>query len=242
MKVIAVIPARYGSTRFLGKVLADVCGKTLINRVYDNVMTSKEINKVVVATDSKEVYEHVVSFGGEAVMTDESLKSGTERAAVVVKQYPTYDIIVNVQGDEPVVAMDDVDKAVKVLKQNSEPVMSTLYFPLTEAADIENVNIVKVIKDVNDFAIYFSRFPIPYIRDNKPEALNFYKHIGVYCYKRDFLLKFTNMPTSVLEESEKLEQLRVIENGHKIMLIPASRDTVGVDVKEDLNLLKKYYK
>jgi len=241
MKVLAVIPARYGSKRFKGKVIADLLGKPLLQHVFENVKKCRIIDRVVIATDDIRVKAVAEKFGAEVVMTSKTLTSGTERIIEVAKKNKENSIIVNVQGDEPVLDMKDVSRAIKVLKNNKKIQMATLFCKLEKKADIENPNIVKVIKDKDNFAIYFSRFPIPYIRERSDQKKAcYYKHLGIYCYQKDFLLKFKKLSYSMLEEVEKLEQLRILENGYRIKMVEAKHDSVGVDTKEDLEKVKKH--
>lgn len=230
MKIIAIIPARYGSTRFPGKALVDIKGKTMIQWVYERVKLIEELNDIIVATDDERIYNEVKGFGGNPVMTPSDCTSGTDRIAFVAKNL-VCDLVVNVQGDEPLLEPEMVRAAVSPFYQDDSLQMSTVKKEIINRDDIENPNIVKVITDLKGDALYFSRYPVPYAR-NKVEK--YYKHIGLYVYRRDFLLKYTQIEPTPLEKSESLEQLRVLENGFKIRAVETEYNSIGVDVPEDL--------
>ena len=244
--VTAIIPARYGSTRFEGKPLVDILGKPMIRRVYERVSRSKLVSDVIVATDDRRIYEAVRAFGGQVVMTGSHHVSGTDRVAEVARRLKS-EIILNVQGDEPLIKPSLIDKAVHPLLADKKSVMSTLMTRLRNVDDWLNPNIVKVVTDEEGVALYFSRSPIPFPRDLKIEGFSsafaknrvplpkkFHKHIGVYVYRREFLLKISKMKPTPLEKWERLEQLRVLENGFRIKVVAVNYEPVCVDTPEDL--------
>jgi 3-deoxy-manno-octulosonate cytidylyltransferase (CMP-KDO synthetase) len=246
MKISAVIPARYGSTRFEGKPLADILGKPMIQHVYEGVSQSKLIEEVLVATDDQRIIEVVNSFGGKAEMTSTNHATGTDRVAEVAKKLKS-EIIVNVQGDEPLIKGNIIDKAIHPLLKDGSLPLSTLMVRIDEVRDWLNPHIVKVVVDQKNFALYFSRSPIPFPRDlqigrlesnpfgtNRPLPKRVFKHIGVYVFRRKFLLHFTKMMPTPLEKLEKLEQLRALENGYRIKVTPVDYEPICVDTPEDL--------
>lgn len=237
MKVLGVIPARYGSTRFEGKPLADICGNTMIEWVYKRAIQS-DLDKIVVATDDERIYNEVLRFNGEAVMTSENHNTGTDRIAETAKLYKEYDVIINIQGDEPLIEPVLINNLAKAFK-DVEVLMATLKHKISDEKDIANPNVVKVITDIKDNALYFSRSPIPYNRDKK-NIIDYYRHIGIYGYRRDFLFKYAEMQPTNLEKTESLEQLRVLENGYNIKVIETEFSVKGVDTKEDLLELINY--
>jgi len=245
-KISAIIPARYGSTRFEGKPLADILGKPMIQYVYEGVHQSKLIDEVIIATDDQRILEAVKAFGGKAVMTSPSHFTGTDRVAEVARNIRS-EIIVNVQGDEPLINGNFIDKAIRPLLTNDDLQMSTLMTRIEEVRDWLNPHIVKVVVDQKNLALYFSRSPIPFPRDlqigrlesnpfgtNRPLPKRVFKHVGVYVFRRKFLLHFTKMKPTPLEKLEKLEQLRALENGYPIKVILVSYEPLSVDTPEDL--------
>ncbi|MFZ1323203.1 MAG: 3-deoxy-manno-octulosonate cytidylyltransferase [Ignavibacteria bacterium] len=243
MKVTGVIPARYDSTRFPGKPLIIIKGKSMIRRVYEQSMKCSLLDNVIVATDDKRIYEHVLSFGGKAVMTSKKHKSGTDRINEAVQNIDC-NIVVNIQGDEPYIDPKNIDKAVKPLLSDKKLNVSTLATRIKDISEVTNPNIVKVIFDVNGFAIYFSRGILPFDKSISnslylPASAKFYKHIGLYVYRKKFLKEFAEMKKSYLEETEKLEQLRILENGEKIKVVITNKDSLSVDTPEDLMILDK---
>lgn len=246
MNVIAIIPARYASTRLEGKPLVDIAGKPMIQHVYERAKNARLVNDVIAATDDKRIFEAVKKFGGKAVMTSPAHKSGTDRlaeAAATIK----CDLVVNVQGDEPTIESDMIDEAVRPLLDDAEICMATLKTKITDETELNNLNAVKVVTDKSDFALYFSRLPIPYVRELGQElsaiscqsSATHYKHIGLYVYRKDFLLKFAQMKPTALEDAEKLEQLRVLENGYKIKVMETKFNSIGVDTTEDLERVRR---
>ncbi|MEK7845403.1 MAG: 3-deoxy-manno-octulosonate cytidylyltransferase [Nitrospinota bacterium] len=242
LKIIAIIPARYASTRFPGKPLAIINGKSIIQYVFKAASKASLINRVIVATDDERIFKKVEEFGGEAWMTSSNHISGTDRISEVAKKIDA-DIIVNVQGDEPLIEPEVIDEAVKPLMNNSEIFMATLKTKIITNEELKDPNVVKVVTDRDDFALYFSRFPIPYVRDTASQLpLTHYKHIGLYVYRKDFLIKFSELSPTPLEETEKLEQLRALEHGYKIKVIKTDYDSIGVDTPEDLERVKEILK
>lgn len=237
MKFLGVIPARYSSTRFPGKPLELINGKSMIEWVYKRTIKS-DLDKVIVATDDERIYNEVISFGGEAILTSKEHETGTDRIAEVSTKYPEYEVIINIQGDEPLIEKNMINSLINPFIEDADLKMATLKFKLDNIEDINNPNIVKVITDNNNYAIYFSRSPIPYPRHM--DMGNYYKHIGIYAYEREFLLGYSKLKQTPLEISESLEQLRVLENGYKIKVIETKNKIIGVDTKEDLEKLVEY--
>lgn len=226
-----VIPARFAATRLPGKPLRVIAGKTMIQHVYEKAIGVKEADFAIVATDHQGIYDTVKNFGGQAIMTSPHHQTGTDRIAEVAKQIKC-DIIVNVQGDEPLIKPETIALCAKPLLQDSKEVMSTLKHKLFNKNDIQNPNFVKVIADKNDYAIYFSRYAIPFARNEI--GFQYYKHIGIYAYRKEFLLHYAQMPQTPLEKTESLEQLRAIENGYRIKILETEDIPVGIDTEEDL--------
>lgn len=239
MKFLGVIPARYASTRLEAKPLKDIDGHTMIEWVYKRAKESK-LDKVVVATDDIRIYNSVIEFGGEAVLTREDHQNGTSRIAEVCEKISDYDVIINVQGDEPLIEPDMINSLIDAFNNEQDLIMATLKHRLTEMKDIENPNVVKVVADKNDYAIYFSRSIIPYPRN--VNINNYFKHVGIYGYKSIFVKEYAKMEPTPLENSESLEQLRVLENGYKIKVIETPFEIVGVDTAEDLEKVRKIVK
>ncbi|WP_079478042.1 3-deoxy-manno-octulosonate cytidylyltransferase [Halobacillus salinus] len=235
MKVVGVIPARYNSSRFPGKPLADILRKPMIQHVFERVSASEKLDKVVVATDHEEIQQTVLDFGGDVVMTREDHETGSDRMAEVVSKIEG-DIFVNVQGDEPLIHTGTIDKIVETALDNPESVV-TAKTPLKDMEDVQDPNVVKVVADQKDSAIYFSRSPIPYNRSKEP--IKYYKHLGIYSYPRDVITKFVDLPESTLERAEVLEQLRLLDNGYTVKVIETSYDAVGVDTPEDIDKVEK---
>ncbi len=235
MKVLGVIPARFASSRLPGKPLADLCGKPLIQRVYENALKCSEIDKLIVATDDERIVQCVNDFGGNSEMTPSELPSGTDRVAFVAKQY-NYDIVVNIQGDEPFLESNVIGGAINTLVQNKNYNISTAAKVGLNEYELNSPNDVKVILNKYNEAIYFSRQNIPFIRDveNNNIKTPALKHIGLYVFRYSFLMEFIKMKPTTLEKLEKLEQLRIIENGHKIYVEKTYKDSFGIDTPEDL--------
>lgn len=231
MKIGCVIPARFGSTRLPGKPLADIAGKPMIQRVYERVTNAKKPEVFIVATDDQRVYDAVQSFGGTVVMTDANHPTGTDRLAEVAQQYTDLDVIINVQGDEPMIDANLIDQLAELFESDDVLQMATVATPLLEE-EYDEPSAVKVILNKRNDAMYFSRSLIPYPRHdfvNTP-----LKHIGIYAYRRQFLLDYAKMEPTAAEQTESLEQLRALENGFAIRVITTNKRFVGVDTPEDL--------
>jgi len=245
MTFTGIIPARYASTRFPGKPLADIGGKTMIQRVYEQA--SKQLEYVIVATDDERIEKAVKAFGGKVAMTSEHHRSGTDRCAEVVEIIQKSgqvipDVVINIQGDEPFIQPAQIAKLMECFSAPGTEI-ATLVKLIDEGEDILNPNKPKVILNLNSEAIYFSRSPIPYLRNcNSEEWVKnhaFYKHIGMYAYRTDILRKLTKLAPSSLEIAESLEQLRWIENGYKIKVAITQEETIGIDTPEDLEAIKR---
>ena len=237
MKVLGVIPARYGSTRLPGKALVDICGQTMIQRVYQRAAKASCLDGLIVATDDERILNEVRRFGGCAVMTSVHHRTGTDRIAEAVSKMEA-DIVVNVQGDEPLLDPRCIDQVVAPLIEDPTLPMSTLRTPLTNPEDVQDPNFVKVVVDKNEYALYFSRYPIPYVRSAELAAPH-YLHIGLYAYRRDFLLTYASLPSTPLERSEALEQLRALEHGYRIKVPLTEWDSISVDTPEDLERVRR---
>lgn len=237
MKFLGIIPARYASSRFPGKPLIDIEGKTMIQRVYEQVKKSTKLNEVVVATDDQRIAQTVLSFGGKVVMTAEHHQSGTDRCAEVITDIEGYDVAINIQGDEPFIDPAQIDLLAHCFEDTTTQI-ATLVKEITAEEELFNVNIPKVVRNSKGEAIYFSRQTIPFLRavenDQWLQKQTFYKHIGIYAYQVDTLKALTQLPISMLEEAEALEQLRWLENGYTIQTAITMHETVAVDTKEDL--------
>jgi 3-deoxy-manno-octulosonate cytidylyltransferase (CMP-KDO synthetase) len=240
VKVVGVIPARYASTRFPGKPLADINGKPMIQHVYESAARSKLLSRIIVATDDKRIYNAVMKFWGEAVMTSSKHKSGTDRIAeaVKLKGISDADIIVNIQGDEPFIDYRNIDKAITPMLKDKELNVVTLASKIDDIREIKDPNTVKVVFDKEKFAIDFSRTVKPYNQDKK--KANFYKHIGLYVYRKSYLMKFIKLKPSKRELHEKLEQLRILDNKDDIKVVLTRLHSQSVDTKEDLKKLKSH--
>ena len=239
-KVVGVIPARYSSTRFEAKVLADIMGKPMLQWVWERAKQVKILDELIIACDDERVAEVAKSFGAQVAMTAKGHASGTDRIAEVVNPLDV-DVVVNIQGDEPLVHPTMIDSVARAILYDKEISVATLIRKITDPNDINDPHVVKVVKDKNDFALYFSRAPIPFhARNSDITEPVYYKHIGLYGYSKDFLFTFKNMDSSNLERTEKLEQLRVLEDGYKIKVIETKFDTIGVDTPQDLEKLKEY--
>ena len=243
--ILGIIPARYASTRFPAKPLADLGGKSMIQRVYEQVKKSKLVAEVVVATDHAEIFNHVKKFGGNVCMTRESHASGTDRCfEVLTQQKKEFSYVINIQGDEPFIQPEQIDLLAKLLDGNAE--IATLVKKIEDQEHLFNPNVVKAVVSKNKDAIYFSRSPIPHIRNTKENEWllkhTFFKHIGMYAYRRDILKQITGLPISSLEKAESLEQLRWLENGFKISVAETQTETIGIDTPEDLQKALAYLK
>lgn len=232
MKVLCVIPARYASTRLPGKPLVLVAGKPMIQQVYLRACEAKLPDDVIIATDDARVMAAVENFGGKAIMTSPDHPSGTDRLAEVALNFPDVDVIVNVQGDEPMIPPEVIDRLAQAFENEAELKMATMKVLMPEA-DYDNPAAVKVVTDNNGYALYFSRSLLPYPR-NKTAQYKVYKHVGIYAYRRDFLLQYAALAPTTLEKIESLEQLRALENGYKIKVLESDFQGIGVDTPEDL--------
>ncbi len=233
MSVCAIIPARYASTRFPGKPLADILGKPMIQHVFERTRQASTVDRVLVATDDERIRATVAGFGGEVVMTRAEHPTGTDRLAEVAAAIDAA-LVVNVQGDEPLIDPLMIDQAVAPLLADPTIAMGTLKSRIVDEEDYRNPNVVKVVTDRNGFALYFSRASIPFLRDAEAADALFYKHVGLYVYRRELLLRYPGMPETSLEKAEKLEQLRALEHGHRIFVAETDRQSIGVDVPGDL--------
>ena len=233
---VGIIPVRYESSRFRGKVLADIGGKPMIQHVWEKAQKAALLDDLIVAVDDERVMNAVRSFGGKAVLTSTKHRSGTDRINEAVKKIET-DVVINIQSDEPMLEPAMIDALITALSDDENLAMVTLRKRIHDAAQIQDPNIVKVVVDNNDYAIYFSRSPVPYNRSASTAAI-VYKHIGLYGYRKSFLSVFSNLPVSLLENIEGLEQLRALENGYKIKALETQNDTIGVDTPEDLEKVR----
>ena len=240
MNVACIIPARYASTRLPGKPLLDIAGKPMIQRVVERVRQARRPSRVIVATDDQRIAEVVRSFGGEAQMTSAAHPTGTDRLAEVAATLPDMDLILNIQGDEPLIPPSAIDELAGAFDGAPELQMGTLMTPLTES-EYDNPAAVKVVTSLDGHALYFSRSLIPYPRNRGPEWRCF-KHLGVYAYRRDFLLRFAALPPSPLEVTESLEQLRALENGYRIRVIETPFRSIGVDTPADLEEVRELFR
>jgi len=239
MKIIAVIPARYASTRFPAKLMQDLGGKTVILRTYEAAITTKLFDDVFVVTDSDIIFDEIVSNGGKAIKSIKEHESGSDRIAEAVQNLDV-DIVVNIQGDEPFIDMDPLEKVIQVFKEDTarQVDLASVMREITNEADINNPNNVKVVVAQNGFALYFSRSVIPYPRE-KNVGVRYFQHIGIYAFRKQALLDFYSLPMKSLEASEKLEQLRYLEFGKRIKMVETTDVGIGIDTPEDLEKARK---
>tara|TARA_B100001123_G_scaffold216720_2_gene244683 strand:+ start:10394 stop:11200 length:807 start_codon:yes stop_codon:yes gene_type:complete len=237
---VIVIPARYDSSRLPGKPLAEISGRPMIEHVYRRAASASGAASVLVATDDKRIQDAVVAFGGKAQLTESSHRNGMERLAEVAEGL-SCDLVVNVQGDEPLLDPSTIEIALRPFSHDSSLCMSSLRTPLKETTQINDRNIVKVVVDQNDFALYFSRSAIPGLHDlhGSKCTTTVNKHVGLYVYRRDFLIRLAGMPPTPLEESEQLEQLRALEHGYRIKVLETAHNPIGVDTAEDLETVRQ---
>jgi len=235
MKTIAIIPARYHSTRLPAKLMQDLGGKTVILTTYQAVEQSKIFDEICVATDSEIIYQEIISNGGNAVMSKKNHESGSDRIAEASQQSDA-EIVVNIQGDEPFIDSDSLKKLIEIFKNDpqNDIQVASLMTEITDFETINNPNNVKVVVDSENIALYFSRSPIPFVRD-KNDSATFYKHIGVYAFRKNALQEFTLLSIKPLENAEKLEQLRYLEYGKKIKMVVTNHQGIGIDTQEDLD-------
>ncbi len=239
MQAIGVIPARWGSTRFAGKVLADINGKPMIEHVWQRCRQSRLLDQVIIACDDQRIVKAAEKFGAKAILTLRDHSSGTDRIAEAVANVKAT-IVVNIQGDEPLIHHSIIDALVKALNKDTACLMATVIKTIQIKDELENPNVVKVVIDSQDNALYFSRSVIPCDRDKAGiQKVKYYKHLGIYAYRKNFLMTFRDMPKSRLEQAEQLEQLRALEAGVKIKTVLTDIETVGVDTPEDLARVAK---
>jgi 3-deoxy-manno-octulosonate cytidylyltransferase (CMP-KDO synthetase) len=233
MKTIGVIPARLASVRFPAKVLAKIDGKPLIRHVWEKACLCKELDAVLIACDHQDVYQSARDFKAQVVMTDPHHASGSDRIAEAIKDLDV-DIAVNIQGDEPFIDPRTIDALAVLLKQDPKASMGTVIKAITNQEDAANPNVVKCVIDARGYALYFSRSPIPYYRNQAPDQMKRYKHLGLYAYRKDFLMQYKDWPKGILESAEELEQLRVLEHGFKIKTTLTDYESIAVDTPQDL--------
>ncbi|MGI9160246.1 MAG: 3-deoxy-manno-octulosonate cytidylyltransferase [Saprospiraceae bacterium] len=242
--ILAVIPARYASTRFPGKPLADLAGKSMIRRVYEQTARCALADRIVVATDDDRIAEHVRAFGGEVMLTRAEHPSGTDRCAEVARAFPQAEMVLNIQGDEPFIQPEQITLLARTLLDAPDFQIATLVKPLAALADLDNPNVVKAVFAPAGGALYFSRFPIPYLRNCTPEARlghhTYYKHLGIYAFRRATLLELAGCAQTPLERAESLEQLRWLETGYRIAVGITTQESLGIDSPEDLEKARAF--
>jgi len=242
MKILGIIPARFASSRFPGKPLADIGGKSMIHRVYEQAKKCLHLTEVIVATDDTRIYDHVLNFGGAVIMTSSDHQSGTDRCAEVALQHLQYNVIINIQGDEPFIDPEQITKLAMCFNEPNTQIATLIKKVITEQ-ELFNTNSPKVVINKLSEAIYFSRSPLPHIRGQEHQDwlshYTYFKHIGIYGYHADVLQQITKLPVSSLEKAESLEQLRWIENGYRIKVAETELETHAVDTPQDLELLLK---
>jgi 3-deoxy-manno-octulosonate cytidylyltransferase (CMP-KDO synthetase) len=238
-QVVVVIPSRYAATRLPGKPLVNLAGKPMVQRVYEQAKLAQTVHRVLVATDDQRIVDAVLAFGGEARMTRSDHRTGTERIAEVAA-HEAGDVFVNVQGDEPLIDPVAVDTAVAALLEDPPAQIATVATPIRHVPDIMDPNVVKTVVDFDSNALYFSRAPIPWVRDTPQKVhVKYWKHLGLYVFQRDALLEYPTLPQGELEKIEQLEQLRWLENGWKIRVTEVEHDAVSVDAPEDVTRVEK---
>lgn len=244
--IIGVIPARFASTRLMGKPLADIGGKPMLQHTWESAMKSKLLNDVVIAVDDEKVAQVAKGFGAKVYITPKNISTGSDRIAYVIRNIPSADIVVNIQGDEPFIKGRMIDQAIEPLLFDGSVNVSTLAKRIENPDELKTPSIPKVVFDYNNFAMYFSRSPIPYVRDAKTnidriQKCEIYKHIGLYVYKKESLFRFTELKPTDLEQAEKLEQLRMLEHGFKIKIVVTEYESLSVDTPDDLERARLYY-
>lgn len=247
MTAIGIIPARFASTRFPAKVLAKIGDKPMIEHVWERAMQCQQLDDVVIACDHADVFKTASRFGAKAMMTNPNHASGSDRIAQAVRDLE-FDIVVNIQGDEPFVDPPTIDSLTMLLKNDAQCQMGTVIKEITDEKDFQNPNVVKCVIDMKGYALYFSRSPIPYNRNAsrgepavRPYGLKQYKHLGLYAYRKDFLLQYKDWPKSMLEVAEQLEQLRVLEKGYRIKTVVTTADSMAVDTADDLKKAEQWF-
>lgn len=239
IKAIGVIPSRYASTRFPGKPLALIKGKTLIERVWRQAKKSRLLDEVLIATDDRRIADTAQSFGARVVMTSRFARSGTDRLAEVArKRGSPNDIFINIQGDEPLISPRLIDRLVQELRKDKNLLAVTAIVPLTDVREVTSPHVVKTVVDTKGFALYFSRRAVPYNR--KRSRVRYFKHLGIYGYRKKFLLLYSSMARTPLERAEELEQLRILENGFKIKMVVSADDSYGVDTPNDIKKIERF--
>lgn len=244
--IVGIIPARFASTRLMGKPLANIGGKPLIQHTYESALKSRLIKKIIVAVDDEKVEQICREFGADTILTPKEIETGSDRIAYVLQKNEDAEIIVNIQGDEPFIRGKMIDQAIEPLLFDKNVSVSTLVKKIESSKEFKSPDVVKVVFDYNNYALYFSRSPIPFVREisSAEKAIaevDIYKHIGLYVYRREELLKFTKLKITDLEKSEKLEQLRMLENGMKIKVVVTEYESIGVDTPKDLKRARAYY-
>lgn len=242
-KIIGIIPARYGSKRFPGKPLALICGKSLIQRTYENCIESKCFDVVIVATDDQRIFDHVQGFGGQVVMTPTECPTGTDRIYEVLLlnlKYQSAEIVVNIQGDEPCVDHSIFFQLIHALHKDSQAVMSTPIVPIQDENQLKNPFQVKCVIDLQGNALYFSRALIPHGKEGYKSNIQYYGHVGIYAYRQSFLETYVSLPISPLQHAEDLEQLKILENGYRIKTVTVNEAPLGVDHPEDIKKVELY--
>ncbi len=237
-KTAIIIPARYNSKRLQGKPLLKVCDKPIIQWVWERAIHVKSADEVIIATDNQKIFDCAKSFGANVEMTSEHHKCGSDRIVEVAERHPDFEYIINLQGDEPMINTDCVEEVIKLIKEDNTADISTLLTPIKEDEDVDDPNMVKCVTDVNGFALYFSRSKIPYERNLG--IARFYKHIGIYGYRRESLFNMTQLPQPEMERAESLEQLRALYNGMRIKTAVVDYQAIGIDTIEDFNAFKKF--
>ena len=237
MKILGIIPARYASTRFPGKPLVEIAGKTMIQRTYEQALKAKSLQKVIVATDDARILKHVIEFGGDAVMTADTHQSGTDRChEAMTKAGGSFDFVINIQGDEPFIKPEMIEELAHLLDFKAE--IATIVKKITNSETLFNPNVVKAVLTMRKQCLYFSRQAVPFVRGFEPETwldhANFYKHIGIYAYRSDVLEQISHLPPSPLENTEKLEQLRWLGYGYRIYAAITEFESIGIDTPENL--------
>lgn len=242
LHIIAMIPARYGASRFPGKMMKELAGKPVIVRTYESTVKTQLFNEVYVVTDNVTIAQAIEAVGGKAIMTREDHVCGSDRIAEAVATI-SCDIVVNVQGDEPFITKEDLEPVLDVFYQEdgAQIDLASVMTPLPDEVAIQNPNNVKVIVDARDYALYFSRSPLPYVRD-KEQATITYKHKGIYAFRRQAILDFERLPMQPLEAAEKIECIRFLEHGKKIKMVRSTNNSIGIDTPEDLENAIKIYK
>lgn len=233
MKIVGIIPARLGSTRLEAKVLRPIQGRPMIQHVWERVSAAKKLSKVLVACDDVSIEECLKKIDGKSVMTRKDHPNGTSRVAEVAEKIQA-DVFINIQGDEPMMHPEGIDRLAEIFEKEPETQVATLFVKQSSRSEYENPNVVKVVCDAQGYALYFSRSPLPYFREGTEKKFGFNKHLGIYGYRKEFLLSFVKWASGDLEEKEKLEQLRILERGVKIRMVETPHDSLSVDTAEDL--------